>query len=822
MKVRHSIIIGICLVSGFQSPAQELQPGENQLVPITTPYSLSKKSAKTLYRLQVLIEKDSTSVLGYGLPKLPSPWKSFRFSSSKTKQKRKAIQAEASASLDSVYSFLSDTSQGLSFKIPSPHNFIIFKTRFLAGHKATQYFSSQWITLSKQPSFVSSDHSFRTRGFFRTHHLYNVEFLPGAVAWALPILDPWNCEPAAIRFFKLKKADGYGIDKIKYVPYEGITRINIRSAFEVYFPHNEITPDAVGFNKVAGYLEQNNYVILNATLEGGCSLEGAPERNHYLQKQRASVLKKALHKYCDELLKKDTVMLTDVVSQFRELIQKTPQKYLDTLTDDLLIKKINSDEELRKLLEPVFILQRKASLKLVVAKRLSIFEQLERVRNMLNKASAELIGNSANKSVAEQKVMGLIEKLFIDFENGIVSESDLNEIIEEANFSNYVKVLVGYHFLKKFEESSLDPANGKIWENYWKKNLVEDRIITAQQNLIELFDADKTQRVKYMRMLNDFQAYIFRFTEIGLIDINSLCNIPYPERPEFMGLILNQYAYLYLIASTEGNNAYCMPGSVPVTIKRDSLINTDAFIQNIQKSNPHLIGFDLIGKRLVSKKNFDPRPKGPYYYLLKQHYVKNNKSILENVAYTDNSENVTLSVFNLWHLISVNVTEWNPFENHFYDKDIQLEEMDKLISAMKKLDAQLCKPQTNEMYMSYHLKMLYYLEHYAEPGNPAHAKYGDAALKFITGYYKARAKSMNSTLALHVVKQLNLFNWLPGNEEGAFYGNDLFNAIAGTRLLSDEEFKLYAHYQKIYNPQLKKIPPLYDREKILKAWNEPY
>jgi hypothetical protein len=289
-----------------------------------------------------------------------------------------------------------------------------------------------------------------------------------------------------------------------------------------------------------------------------------------------------------------------------------------------------------------------------------------------------------------------------------------------------------------------------------------------------------------------------------------------------MGLILNQYAYLYVVASTGGNNAYCIPLSTPLTDSKDSVLSTDAIIQKIESDHRETKIYTLIGKKLTTRKNFDDRQKGAYYYLLKQHYVKNNKAVLENVAYADQGANVALSVFNLWHLIKTTVTEWNPLENHFYDKDIQLDEMERLISTLKKQDGILCKPQINDLYLSYHLKMLYYFEHFPQPGNPVQARYIQNSLRFITNYYKARSKNINSTLSLHIIKQLNLFNLLPGNQPGARYGHDLLNAIAASRILNNEEFKIYAHYQKIFNPQLKSIPALYTPQMIKAVWDTPF
>jgi hypothetical protein len=230
-----------------------------------------------------------------------------------------------------------------------------------------------------------------------------------------------------------------------------------------------------------------------------------------------------------------------------------------------------------------------------------------------------------------------------------------------------------------------------------------------------------------------------------------------------------------------------------------------------------------VGTKLVKLKSFDQSPKGAYYYLLKQHYLKNNKAVLDNVSYEHSSASVELNVFNLWHLVYVNVSRWDPFENHFYDEEVQLDEMSRLIGSMHSLDKYLCKPQVNNLYLEYHLKVLYHLERFQEAGNAKHVKYADASLKFIGNYYKTRARQITPKLSMHIIKQLNAFNWLPGIQHGAWYGYELLTSISKERILSEEEIKLYAHYLKLYNPELKRMSTItLDKDKLTALMSEGY
>ncbi|HYG03978.1 MAG TPA: hypothetical protein VD927_16145, partial [Chryseosolibacter sp.] len=655
--------------------------------------------------------------------------------------------------------------------------------------------------------------SFQTRGMFKPHHQYVLDFLPGAVAWDLPALDPWNCQPAEFEFLKLRRLQGYGIDKIKYDPYQVTSRMNVRQSFEVYFNQNEITPDANGLKQVTGYLEQNNLAILQAILEGGCSIEGSLERNSYLQAQRASVLEQALHKYADALLQNDTVLMTDVTQQFREIVRTDNRfKWLDTLDNESLRNRINTDERLRISLEPIFVLQRKASLRLVMAKRLTRQEQFDKLVTDLNKASSIWHSSRLPTNEGERIVMGMLDKLFSDYERGNITKAEFENLISETSYPDNILVLIGYHLLKKYEDKTWPQR--KSWKSYWVEYNVGEWFERAHNSLLNLLGNHpvKEARARYMRMLNDFQTFRFYFVEDGLLTLKSLCAMPYPDESDYMPLRLSQYAFLYEMKSRTDSAIHCIPKRA-AKYKRDST-TTDAFLDDLEAAG-NTKSFVSVSGRLISKRSFNTEPKSPYYYLLKQHFLRNNKAALEHITNTSGGS-VEFNEFNLWHLLENNVNEWKPFDNYFYDEEVGLYEFDKLISMMQRLDKHLCKPQVNQLYLSYHLKMLYYLERFAEPGNPRHAKLAETSLKYITNYYKARVRQIDPRLSLHIVKQLNLFNWLPGSAPGAYYGYDLLNSIARVRILNDVETKLYAHYVRLFNPSLRRMPHLIDdKEKLM-------
>jgi hypothetical protein len=830
------VILFLAVCSLFRLTPVVAQPSSGDiLVPITAKFTVSKKKAKHHpYRLQTIVKGDSLHVVGFGVHKMHRSLKMLKFSLGKGKVSRENLERSAVISLDSVYEFLKARQSNLSYKVPPLAEYERLKTNFISGRTASPYFSNQWITLARISGGHDPNLVFTTRGFLRTHHSYTVDRVPGAIAYELPSTDVYLCRPPDIQFFNLRKLQGYGVDKIRYVSYNTTARIIVRKAFEVYFPHNETIPDAKGLQHVVDYLEQNNYVILNAQLEGGCSIEGEIKRNTYLQEERARVLQRALHKYADEFLKKDTVLFTNSFRQFRDLIKTTKFQKLDTLSDERLLDMVNTSDALRLELEEILTLQRKASLKLVVAKRLSKIEQDEKFIDDLNKAASVYFAPKNVKPDAEHRIMGMIEKLFNDRVAEKFTHEELQQIITQSTAPDFLQLFFGYHILHQYE-NKLWPKE-KTWQQMWRDYELKKWLDAAEKSALNIFQNsyDATQRTKLLKMLVDFQAYRYEFTGLGIIDVNELCQIPYPERNEFLGLILNQYAFLYEAAShgvpyllSDSTIARvsvpCIPTAHATSLPaRDSITDTDRYLDNILSVN-RTTTYSLVGNKLVLEKSFDNSQKGAYYYLLKQFYVKKNQAALSHVEYENDRTAVTLNAFNLWHLIVQNVRVWDPFENYFYDIDVQLDEMEKLVGLLKQSDKGLCQAQVNQLYLDYHLKVLYYLERFAEPGNPKHTKYADASLKFISSYYKARAATVNPRLSLHIAKQFNIFNWLPGSQCGAWHGFDLLNTIAKQRLLSDEEFKLYAHYLKMYNPQMRKLSPVtIDKDKILALWNQPY
>jgi hypothetical protein len=319
-----------------------------------------------------------------------------------------------------------------------------------------------------------------------------------------------------------------------------------------------------------------------------------------------------------------------------------------------------------------------------------------------------------------------------------------------------------------------------------------------------------------MKMQIDFQAFAFRLINLGVMEPYHLCHSPYPDKPEYLSYLMNDRAFLYEWVSQTGVESECVTSRMHLTgqewqkpVPFDSIksegnaLIPDTTLISIP-DNLYRQGFT---KRTFIKPVYDVTTKGAYYDLIKQAFLKGIKGI--GSSSTD--------AFGLFHLLDLNITNWKPEENSFFDKEIRLEEMERLIVNLKKTNS-ICTATANKLYLTYHMKALRYLELYFEPGSSKHKDIADGSLKFVSEYYKSRADKLPENAALPIALYLNRFNWFPGANEGAKFGFDLMSAVARKRKLANAELKLWANYLKVYDPELKNpLPATNSRDEVMRA-----
>jgi hypothetical protein len=663
--------------------------------------------------------------------------------------------------------------------------------RYFGGKSAGIFFKDNWIPLIEfKPNDNNNQLTLQLRKAFSTKVICRTDKLPIGFAPQFPSIDNPNCGPID-RFYRLKKMNGYGLEKFKYQTYQPTERQIIREEIEVYFDKNSSDAKQEDVQKVIDYLRNNNYSIINASIEGYTSLEGEEKRNNNLQIKRANVLINVLQRYNNEPIKLDTVIVRPAHEQFRENILDTPYKWLDSLSNESIRLLLNTNNKLVISVEPYLKTQRRAVLKLAMAKRLNSFEIFERFksdfRRWENKLNPKLIGDKGPQEV-EARVMGMIDYLYSLLKAGTISLEEFTEVIEQAKSREVLKVLIVYHELIEFEKGVIADSLNKT--AYFKKYKFDDMLNAGHKSLVELIrNKDyKQYQDKFKRQLVDMQSYLFELVQKGWLPVDALCAVSYPEDYLFWGFILNKLAFLQYLTVYMEVPCETMRAEPWLVYKKYN----DNWLDEVQTNRIQNNG---IAYRPTEK--YAPShaisTKSPFLYYLKILYIKNKGSVAPYISLSDDFRE-----FDLYTLAQYHVSRWNPFINYYADHEVQLMEMDKVIKQLKTAQRLICPRSTNELYLDYHLKALHYMSVYYEPGNALHTDIVQQSLKFIGNYYAKYAESITPRLSLYILHQLNAFHWMPGKYEGTWYARNILISIRTNRELTTDENFLYEKYRTFY------------------------
>src|SRR5690606_37808644 len=250
----------------------------------------------------------------------------------------------------------------------------------------------------------------------------------------------------------------------------------------------------------------------------------------------------------------------------------------------------------------------------------------------------------------------------------------------------------------------------------------------------------------------------------------ALCELDYPDSPKFRGFKLNQLAFLQYITQF---------GDVPC----EKLALTKPEQQNAYTDNwlkEQLAEYSDEGIVKLPEGKYLPAYGKPVYspllFYLKKLFLSNEPSIREHVISSDNAYE-----FDVYTLAQYNVERWNPDQNFFQDREVQLEEMNKLITLLKRINKRICPNQINQLYLDYHLKALHYLSIYYEPGNHKHTEIAQQSMLFIARYYSRHAGMITPRLSLYLLHQFNAFHNMPGHYDGTWYAWSILQSIAKKR-----------------------------------------
>jgi hypothetical protein len=670
--------------------------------------------------------------------------------------------------------------------------------RFYSGDIGGRFFRYNWAPLALIPAIdPSKSITLDISGTLFKKAGYKTIQLPVGYAPRLPALDTATCIPYN-RFHELRKMRGYGIDNFRYTTYTMPARETVRKQFELYFEKNSSSVNPDQLLALKEYLKQNNYSILNATIEGYTSPEGNESNNAALQQKRAFLLLQQLQKYNNEPIHSEKTILNQGYDLFRQSIRGTSYAWLDTLNNEALLNKLNADKLLVDELEPYLTLQRKSVLKLVVAKRLEGNEIIERFKKDFTNLERQLLpGVHKDYPLAEleARVMGMIEWLFDLLENDGIPSEEVAEIIDTAHANSLVRIMSVYHNIILFEKRDKLPEDSLQWQNLSERYNYNELFMIAQSNLISLIRHPSyyKQRDKLKRQLVDIQTYSFDYLLNGWLSVDALCNLDFPDTPGFRSYKLNQLSFLQMLSRTMNVPCEMLKISKDVKLKQSY---TDTWLD--EQSTDNTDSMAILATKTPQGRyipTYGREVYSPLLFYLKKLFVNKESSIRQHVITSDNQYE-----FDIYTLIEYNVRYWEPEVNYFEDYQIQLLEMDMLIKLLKRSDRRICAKDVNQLYLDYHLKALHYLSANFEPGNSDHNRIGQQSLQFITNYYSRKASQITPRLSVYIVKQLNAFHWIPGNYDATWYAWNLLKSIATVRPLTEQEHNLYTKYHTTFNP----------------------
>jgi outer membrane protein OmpA-like peptidoglycan-associated protein len=785
----------ILLLASISSNAQE----RTDSILVTYQALPLKKKTNSVGRLQFgFVPSENKYVLASNnFDKLPGYFKRLRISEANTSNKisfsRKKAFAYAMPLIDSqVAELRADTlsSTSLAIRTRSLTNYQQNTNRYFQGKTAGTFFKDNWIPLMEfKPTGNNNQLTLQLRKGFSKKAEYRTAKLPIGFAPKLPAIDEPKCEPMD-RFYRLRKMNGYGLNKFKYQTYQAKKRQIVRQEFEVYFDKNSSDSRQEDVQRVIDYLKNNDYSILNASVEGYSSLEGNEERNNKLQIKRANVLINVLQRYNNQPIKLDTVIVSPAHKQFRENIRSTSYSWLASLNSDSIRVLLNTDDKLLESVEPYLTSQRKAVLKLSMSKRLSSDELFQQFKLDFTQWEARLnpkaLGNRKPHEV-EARVMGMIDYLFSLLETGTITAEQFAEVIEQAKSYGVLRVLIVYHKLIEFEKEVRGDSLQSI--AYFRINKFSKLLDVGHNNLVALIQ-DKEYKLyqdKFKLQLVDMQSYLFEFVRKGWLPVSSLCAIDYPQNFLFWGYILNKLAFLQYLTKYMDVSCESMKAEPWQGIKKYS----DSWLDEV-KADKQTSGIAYAPTAKYAP-SYGMPSTSPYLYYLKTLYIKKKGSVAPYITFSDDFRE-----FDLFTLANYHVTQWDPFMNYYTDPEVQIKEIDKVIKQLKARQRLICSRDVNELYLEYHLKALHYMSVYYEPGNAEHTTIVQQSLLFTGTYYVKFAGLITPRLSSYILHQLNAFHWMPGRYDGTWYARNVLKSIKSKRELTTDEIFLYDRYLIFY------------------------
>lgn len=529
--------------------------------------------------------------------------------------------------------------------------------------------------------------------------------VPGSMVLALTELEDAPCVPVnrLLTFEKVAVPATY-----KPAPYKLPEGRKFSKRFTLHFAHNSARFNSAEVAAIKAFLQNDNLEIRGGFIRGMSSVEGDSARNRQLQEQRAAVLWQALAPYRQRgaRLQGD---YQPAYRMFRQQMRAAGITQFDSLSDSE-INRLFYNPDYRQQYASYLADQRLARISIQLYKHYTPEEQVTRAYADATRQYAKIVRARSMRSRSErEQTVRKAASLILGIERA------LTEAVRQGRLSTEV-VRQYYHTGKlQTEELTMSRFNQVMQDS--KRGL--DPVVTdyrqiirqAYQATLPLVTAPGFSRDnKALRRAAAVQMFAYGLIRKGVIDERLYYELTYPEELPYYNLLLNRITFANVYGIDNGR-----PG-----VPRQQESGAGARLANASRL-PDKLYYNFV------KKN-----------LLINHYTAINPAIAAKDEYY---------YFDLYYLLYPNVMSWQVFDDQWFDKDITIEFIDRMIDHL--LTTKICPDNIYELALTFHLKVLQQASQ-ATQLTPQIEKSYD----FITSYYKTHSGKLTPALANRVAGQL--------------------------------------------------------------------
>lgn len=524
------------------------------------------------------------------------------------------------------------------------------------------------------------------------------------LAQSLPQLDNEACEPFD-RYSYYRKYFGMSYQGFRYRPYRPRAGIPRKKNFRIYFDQASSSYQRKEVNAILKYLNDSNLVIQTAKVMAFASVEGDSAINMRLQQQRAEVLMNTLEKANNDSIE-ISIETREDWGLFRSQISKTPYRNRYDRED---WKRLLVNDSIRSKLEKFLKQQRRAELFLTLTQRLTEEEKVTVALGDFQRYVRRYKPTAPPDRRIQQvrRIYAIKKYLEIQGERGVA---------EPAQACDLFPLSANEYHIVQFYETAKKVRAGKTpaCQNY------KDIILAAHFAVMNLIEKYGDKRL-YLKEALDIQSFTYEMVGKNEVGSEILCQMIYPDEPPYYNLTLNQLYFQNHQGFEISQNLPCLGSYL------DQKAITDRF-------------YASTSSRLSTAAEPDPQ----YYYVLKKIVLEDDKAIQKLVQRSDH-----IVQFDIFEFLYYNISNWNVFDNQFYDPEVTPEIMAKEMDRLISMKAVICPNQISTLALQFYLKVMHYslVEEKAD-------ELTDEAIDFVSHYYQAHAAKVTDGLALAVAKQI--------------------------------------------------------------------